>query len=279
MLSKRIWKKVLFKRADRVGDSRLVRHPNEAFQRCVLTPSFRPEPGKYGFDDGEVSTRLRQGVRIGYNYPHPLHHPRRRMSESPQTRATLLLRMRDREDGDAWSEFLRDYGPMIYRFVRSRGLQDADASDLVQDVMRSVGMAISGLDYQKEKGGFRAWLFTITRNKLSTYYGKRQRIGPVGNRTDQYEMLSQAGETSNELDQQWELEHQRQLAALAMEALKPTLEPKTWAAFEMTAIEGISAEDAGEKLGLSKGAVYVARSRVTAKLRGEIERMLAEEDQ
>jgi len=199
------------------------------------------------------------------------------MPESPLTRATLLLRLRDRGDEQAWSEFLRDYGPMLYRFVRSRGLQDADASDLIQDVLRSVGMAIDRLDYKKEKGGFRAWLFTITRNKLSTFFEKRKRSGPTGNDTAQLNLLSQATDDRNELDQQWELEHQRQLAAIAMETLQPTVEPKTWNAFRLTAIEGLSAEDAAQQVGLSKGAVYVARSRVTAKLRAEIERLLLEE--
>lgn len=200
------------------------------------------------------------------------------MSESPVTRATLLLRLRDRGDGDAWNQFLRDYGPMLYRFIRGRGLQDADAADLVQDVFRSVGMAIDRLDYEKEKGGFRAWLFTITRNKLSTYFSKRQRTGPTANDTAQFNLLNQATSDRNELDEQWELEHQRQLAAKAMEALRPTIEPNTWAAFELTAIRDVAADDAGRQIGMSKGAVYVARSRVTAKLRAEIERMLAEEE-
>ncbi len=199
------------------------------------------------------------------------------MTESPQTRASLVLRLRDREDHDAWADFVVDYGSMLYRFVRSRGLQDADAADLVQDVMRSVGTAIGRLDYAKEKGGFRAWLFTITRNKLSTYFEKRKRIGPTANDTAQFELLSNKSSGSNELDQRWELEHQRQLAAEAMEKLKPTIDANTWSAFELTAIEGVSADDAGKRIGMSKGAVYVARSRVTAKLRSDIQARLDEE--
>lgn len=165
---------------------------------------------------------------------------------------------------------------MLYRFIRSRGLQDSDAADLVQDVMRSVGMAIGRLDYAKEKGGFRAWLFTITRNKLSTYFKQRKRIGPTANDTAQFELLNQAA-GKNELNEQWELEHKRQLAADAMALLKPTIESNTWRAFELTAIEGVSAQQAGQQIGMSKGAVYVARSRVTAKLRSEIEKRLEEE--
>jgi RNA polymerase sigma-70 factor (ECF subfamily) len=200
------------------------------------------------------------------------------MPESPLTRATLLLRLRDQGDGDAWSEFLRDYGPMLYRFVRSRGLQDADASDLVQDVLRSVGMAIGRLEYQKEKGGFRAWLFTITRNKLSTFFAKRKRIGPTANDTAQFELLNQAADQRNELDDQWEQEHQKQLMATAVENMKPQIELKTWTAFQLTAIDGRSAADAGKQLDMKAGAVYVARSRVTAKLRAEVERLIAEEE-
>ena len=200
------------------------------------------------------------------------------MPESPLTRATLLLRLRDQGDGDAWSEFLRDYGPMLYRFVRSRGLQDADASDLVQDVLRSVDMAIGRLEYQKEKGGFRAWLFTITRNKLSTFFAKRKRIGPTANDTAQFELLNQAADQRSELDDQWEQEHQKQLMATAVENMKPQIELKTWTAFQMTAIDGQSAVDAGKQLDMKAGAVYVARSRVTAKLRAEVERLIAEEE-
>ncbi len=200
------------------------------------------------------------------------------MTDSPPTRATLLVRLRDRDDTGAWSEFVRDYGPMLYRFVRSRGLQDADASDVVQDVMRSVGLAIGRLDYQKHRGGFRAWLFTITRNKLSTYFEKQKRLGPVGDDTDQREMLGQVSDDQEALEQQWQLEHQRQLAARAIANLKPTIEANTWTAFESTAMEGRSAQQVAEQTGMSPGAVYVARSRVTAKLRNEIARLLAEEE-
>ncbi|MCG8650419.1 MAG: sigma-70 family RNA polymerase sigma factor [Pirellulales bacterium] len=186
------------------------------------------------------------------------------------------MRLRQFEDVDAWSEFLRDYGPMLYRFVRSRGLQDADASDLVQDVVRSVGMAIGRLDYDKAKGGFRAWLFTIARNKLYTYFEKRGRTLPAQTETGEIDRL-QGQQSIGELESQWELEHQRTMLARAIENLKPEIEPKTWQAFELTAMEGLSGSEAGAKLGMKAGSVYVARSRVTAKLRDEVERLLAEE--
>lgn len=194
------------------------------------------------------------------------------------TRATLLLRLRDANDHDAWSDFLQIYGPMLYRFVRSRGLQDADAADIVQDVFRRVGAAIGRLDYDKEKGGFRAWLFTITRNRLYTYFEKRKKTGPTGNDTSQLDLLSQAADDHNELSERWELEHLRSLAAVAMKTVEENSDPKTWAAFEITAVQGRSAAEAAKELSMSTGAVYVAKSRVTARLRAEIERLEQEEE-
>src|SRR5438552_1369435 len=91
--------------------------------------------------------------------------PRERggMPESPQTRASLLVRLRDGHDREAWRQFVDLYAPLVYGFARRRGLQDADAADLMQDVLRAVSGAAGRLDYDPAKGTFRSWLFTVTR--------------------------------------------------------------------------------------------------------------------
>lgn len=199
------------------------------------------------------------------------------LTDSPLTRASLVFRLRDSTDDDAWTEFLDLYGPMIYRFAVSRGLQDADATDLVQDVLRRVEGSIRRFDYAKEKGGFRAWLFTITRNCLNTFFEKKQRTGTTGNDTDQLKMLNQIPDETDELHALWEHEYQLQLMTRAMQTIRLNTEPNTWAAFDLTAIQNIPAEEVGTKIGISRGAVYVARSRVTARLRAEVERLMEEE--
>jgi RNA polymerase sigma-70 factor (ECF subfamily) len=200
------------------------------------------------------------------------------LTESPVTRASLLLRLRNADDGAAWSEFIENYGSMLYRFVRSRGLQDADAADIVQDVFRRVGAAIGRLDYDKEKGGFRAWLFTITRNRLNSYFESQKRHGRVGNDTAQYEQLQQAVRGTDDMEQAWEYEHMRMLAGKAMMEVETKVEPMTWQAFRMTTVENLNANEAGKRLNMSPGAVYVAKSRVIAKLREVIKRLQAEEE-
>src|SRR6187431_2519196 len=99
------------------------------------------------------------------------------VDDSPLTRVSLLVQIRSGSNHAAWAEFVKLYGPIIYGFARKRGLQDADAADLMQDVMRSVSGAISRLEYDQKQGTFRGWLFTITRNKIFNFLSAR-RIRP-----------------------------------------------------------------------------------------------------
>jgi hypothetical protein len=96
------------------------------------------------------------------------------MAEIPRTRASLLLRLRDPQDGNAWREFVDLYAPIVYGYARKKGLQDADAADLSQDVLRAVASAIGRLEYDRQRGAFRNWLFTIVRHKLSSWQQSRQ---------------------------------------------------------------------------------------------------------
>lgn len=198
------------------------------------------------------------------------------ISESPVTRASLLIRLRDGSNHEAWREFLELYSPMIYGFVRNRGLQDADAADLLQDVLRSVAGALDRLDYDKQKGGFRAWLFTITRNKLSTFLTSRRSHNQASGDSAQHELLTAHPDRAINLEQDWDREFQRQLAARAMQTIEAEFEPKTWQAFWQTAIDGLSAAEVSRRIGLSPGAIYVAKSRVLARLKEQVERLQEE---
>lgn len=198
--------------------------------------------------------------------------------ESPVTRASLLVRLRDGSNQEAWREFVKLYSPLVYGFVRNRGLQDADAADLLQDVLRSVNGAMDRLDYDKQKGGFRAWLFTITRNKLSTFVTSRRSHNQATGDSAQQELLTAHPDRASALEADWDREFQRQLAAQAMQMIQTEFEDKTWQAFWQTAVDGLSAAEVSRRIGLSAGAIYVAKSRVLARLKAEVERLQAEAD-
>jgi RNA polymerase sigma factor (sigma-70 family) len=199
------------------------------------------------------------------------------VDESPLTRASLLVQIRDGTNHTAWQEFFQLYGPVVYGFARRRGLQDADAADLMQDVLRSVTTAIGRLDYDRRQGTFRGWLFTITRNKIVNFHAAR-RIRPRASGDTTTNLLLDSQPSADGDDDAWEVEYQRRIAALAMERIKSEFQAKTWQAFWLTAVEGLAAADAAQRVGLSPGAIYVAKSRVLARLKEEVESMRQQEE-
>jgi RNA polymerase sigma factor (sigma-70 family) len=195
------------------------------------------------------------------------------MIESPDTRASLLVRIRDGRDTDAWQQFIKLYAPMVYGFARRRGVQDADAADLMQEVLRSVALAADRLDYDPKRGTFRSWLFTVTRNKLYNLLdGQRRHVRGTGDSAAHERLDAQAGRDGDG-EAVWEHEYQTRLAALAMDRVRGEFHEATWRAFLLTAVEGKAARDAGNALKMSPGAVYVAKSRVLARLREEIQKL------
>jgi RNA polymerase sigma-70 factor (ECF subfamily) len=196
------------------------------------------------------------------------------MQEAPATRASLLLRIRDPHDTDAWRQFVRLYAAVVYGFARKRGLQDADAADLMQEVLRVV--AAGRLDYDPKRGSFRGWLYTVTRNKLYNFLdGRRRQVRGSGGSGAQ-ERLEEQAAPDGDAAALWELEYERRVFAWAAAHVRGEFQEPTWQAFWMTAVDGASAQEAGERLGLSPGAVYVAKSRVLARLKEQV-RQLQEE--
>jgi RNA polymerase sigma-70 factor (ECF subfamily) len=196
------------------------------------------------------------------------------MLDAPPTRASLLVRIRDGHDQEAWRQFVQVYAPVVYGFARRRGLQDADAADLMQDVLRSVAAAAGRLNYDPARGSFRGWLYTVARNKLFSFLeAGRHKLGRGSGDSGVRERLEALAGPEWDLAESWDAEYERNLAAVAMERVRDEVQPATWRAFWQTAVEGRSAREAGTDLGMSPGAVYVARSRVLARLREEVQRL------
>lgn len=199
------------------------------------------------------------------------------VDDSPLTRASLLVQLRDGTNHGAWQEFMKLYGPVVYGFARKRGLQDADAADLMQDVMRSVSTSIGRLDYDRSQGTFRGWLFTMTRNRVFNFLSAR-RLRPQGSGDTGTNRMLDSQPADSDAEDVWEVEYQRRLAALAMQRVKSEFQESTWQAFWLTAVEGKSAADVSSQIGLSTGAIYVAKSRVLARLKDEVETMQRQQE-
>jgi RNA polymerase sigma-70 factor (ECF subfamily) len=186
------------------------------------------------------------------------------MSEIPPTRASLLVRLRDARDAEAWRQFAGLYGPLIYRFGRRHHLQDADAADLTQDVLQSVSTAVGRLEYDPGRGSFRGWLFTLVHRRLADLLARQQRQGRASGDSEVHSLLQNL---PAEEEDHWNREYERRLFAWAAGKARREFALSTWRAFWQTAVRGQGAQEVGKALGMSVGAVYVARSRVQARLR------------
>jgi RNA polymerase sigma-70 factor (ECF subfamily) len=195
------------------------------------------------------------------------------MDELPGTRHSLIVKLRDPANSAEWSEFVALYEPLVYRLAHRKGLQDADAQDLCQEVFRAVARAVDRWD--PARGQFRAWLSQIARNLLINFLtrGRNQPRGSGG--TSMQELLDAQPASDPSATALFEAEYERQLFRWAAEDIRGEFAPATWQSFWMTAVEDRKPADAAQSLGLSVGAVYVARSRVLARLKKRIEQLEA----
>jgi RNA polymerase sigma factor (sigma-70 family) len=192
------------------------------------------------------------------------------MTEPPLTRPSLLVRLRDARDADAWGQFVRLYAPLVYGYARKRGLQDADAADLTQEVLRAVARAAGRLEYDPRRGTFHGWLFTVVRNKVSNFLTGRRPVNVGTGLTSVQLRLEEQPAPAGDDARQWDEDYRRQLFARAAAVVRGAFHSSTWLAFWRTAVEGRRPRDVAAELGLSVAAVYMARSRVTAQLKKQM---------
>jgi RNA polymerase sigma-70 factor (ECF subfamily) len=195
------------------------------------------------------------------------------MRDSPETRQSLLLRLRDSQDHQAWTEFLAIYEPLIHRLATRSGFQDADARELTQEVLLAVSGAIDRWDPDPKRGSFRGWLFRIARNLMINFLAKRRNRPLAIGDTDFNRLLNEQPASESDESQYFDQEYKRQTFHWAAEQIRPEFRENTWQAFWQTCVDGKHVKEVAQMLNISVGSVYVSRSRVMARLRKEIERL------
>ena len=186
------------------------------------------------------------------------------MNQSPTTRLSLLLRLGEPNDREARGRFIELYAPLLYRFFRRRTLQDADAADLTQDVLQVVAQRVKTFSHNGVRGAFRGWLYTIARNRLRHFLAQRQRTTAPASDGEAADLV-EAAPAPDEAGI-WEQDYRRRVFAWASEQVRARVDPSTWQAFWQTAIEGRTGDEVAKSQGMSSGAVYMAKSRVMARL-------------
>jgi RNA polymerase sigma factor (sigma-70 family) len=187
------------------------------------------------------------------------------------TSPSLLGRLGAGTDAVAWDEFVRRYGGLIDRWCRRWRLQDADASDVSQDILLRVAKQMRAFRYDPGRS-FRGWLRTVAHGAWCDWVADQRAPGRgTGDDTD----LLAAVEARDDLVKRIEEEYDCELLEAATALVRLRVEPQTWQAFQFQAIDGLSGAEAAERLGVSVGTAFVAKSRVHKMLRDTVGKLEA----
>jgi RNA polymerase sigma factor (sigma-70 family) len=196
------------------------------------------------------------------------------MDQSPgsYTRITLLGRLRSTpNDPAAWNEFVKWYGQKIYVWCRAWGLQEADAQDVTQDVFLKLSSRMQDFSYDPN-GSFRAWLKTVTHHAWQDYLSKKRKPGQGVGSEAAFGLL-EAVEARDDLARYLADAADQELLLEAATRVRLRIAPRTWDAFQLLAVEGLSGAEAAKRLGMKVATVFVARSKVQRMLREELARL------
>jgi RNA polymerase sigma-70 factor (ECF subfamily) len=188
------------------------------------------------------------------------------------TSLTLLGRLRaSPTDEEAWRAFVARYGARIYSWCSRWGLQEADCQDVTQNVLVELARQMNRFDY-RPAGSFRGWLKTIAYRAWCDFLTARSRTVPTNGDSA---VLRELGTTAamDDFLRRLDEECERELLEEAMAHVRLRVQPQTWEAFLLTAIEGKSGAEVAERLKMSVGSVLVARSRVQKHLQEEVRRL------
>jgi RNA polymerase sigma-70 factor (ECF subfamily) len=196
-----------------------------------------------------------------------------RMAETdPSTLATSVLERVRRQDPEGWERLTRLYTRIVYAWVRKGGISEADAPDVVQDVFLEVFRSVTRFERDREKSHtFTGWVRTITRRRAIDFLRRAKDPDPTGG-TDARLLLEQLAATAESAsDLRVRDGSTTELVRRGLELVQSSFEDRTWNAFTATALQNRPAQDVARELGMSIGAVYVARSRVIKRLRNELD--------
>jgi RNA polymerase sigma factor (sigma-70 family) len=181
------------------------------------------------------------------------------------TRATLLERLRDGADVLAWDEFFSYYWPTIYGFARHRGCSEHTAEEIVQDVMLKVFQQRDVYQYDPTHGRFRDWLGTVVRNNVAEHR-RRPANRPRAAGSDSTAPRLDTADDQPDAAAEWETAFENSLLLALLNAVRREMCARTYLAFELVGLQGLSGGEAARMTGLSRNAVYKAHKRVLERL-------------
>jgi RNA polymerase sigma-70 factor (ECF subfamily) len=182
------------------------------------------------------------------------------------TSLSLLERLRDRSDETAWRRFHDLYSPLIQRWLMRRGVNQEDADDVGQEVMRLALTQLPEFQHSGRVGALRAWLRQVVANRLKTFWRQKNRGGARGG-DDCENLAEQLADPKSQLSLAWDEEYHRGLCERLLELAGSEFQQQTMEAFRRVTLDAQKPTEVAKSLGISINAVRIAQSRVMRRLR------------
>jgi RNA polymerase sigma-70 factor (ECF subfamily) len=171
------------------------------------------------------------------------------------------MRIKDRSDSAAWDEFHKLYSPLLYRYARGHGLSREDSEDVRAQCLEVITRKIGGFDYDKERGGFKNWLYRIANGKVIDLLRKhREKIAD----TRDLQALADPGPAP---DEAWEQHWKNQHLKYCVEQVRGSVSERNYQAFHLLLFDDCPVEEVCARLGMNANQVYKAKSRVLKRVR------------
>jgi RNA polymerase sigma factor (sigma-70 family) len=194
------------------------------------------------------------------------------------TRESLLSRLKNSDDHESWKTFFDTYSRLIYNTALKAGLTDAEAQDAVQETVISVMKGMPKFDYDPAKGSFKGWLMQLTSWRINDQFRKRRhemdrvhRNNPSPTATDTINGV--ADPQTQRLEKIWDEEWETNLWAAAVQRVKKIAHPKQYQIFDLYVLQQRGVWEVSKALKINPGQVYLAKHRISAMIKKEIERL------
>ncbi len=187
------------------------------------------------------------------------------------THGSLLLRVRDPRDEEGWRTFYDIYAPLILRYAQARGLRPADAEEVLQECMTALARNMRNFEYTPEKGKFKGWLRSMVHHQVVNLHRKR-RDRQVGE-----EQLAILPDTDPSVSAVWDTTWRMQRLSYCLEQVRSEVAPKTYEAFSRYVLDEWTVARVTEELGVSANDIYLAKSRITRRLKDKMLELLGDD--
>ncbi len=206
---------------------------------------------------------LRRALEMAY-HPSP--------DDSLQTRASLLVRLRDLDDAESWNQFYRTYERAVRGLAKKRGLTEAEAEEVAQEVFKRIAETIHSFEPASRAGSFRRWLYQLARWRADDKLRERGRlvVEPLSDPTTGIENSIQRIAAPDDVEEALETDARRQLIRVALDRLKQRVNPRDLQIFQLLIVDEWTVAKVAKFFRLTPASIYVVRHRVGRQLRVEL---------